>query len=348
MCLASAAFASPGPLPGTENIPKLMADSTLVCKGEVVDAPTPTFVPSSAGMTRLTATANVRPDRCFKGAPQGSLVPVLFDGFVSGIDSSFVLRNGDYRLFFLKPHDGKYVVVDEWFGTLPVSRELGPAPESVDGMYLLELDLKAGLQDSNPERRLDSIRMLGNMKRLHSTTELKQLLDRSDLLLNTYVWQALLRLKDYSVLPAVADFFDSQPEPPHELLLPRDRLFQMQFELAYEMGSIRDPNTLPFLEKFAVAGKATGLRMDALQALRTIDSRHSAPAFLKALDDSNADNAFSAMQGLLSLAGDGPIDWVPSWKRFDEAPQFYAAKCREWWQAEGQSKAASRATVQPF
>lgn len=348
MCLGSGAFAFPGPLPGTEDIPKMMAASALVCKGQVVEAPTPTFVPSSAGISHLTETANVRPDRCFKGSLNGSLIPVLFDGFVSGVDPSFVLRKGDYRLFFLKPQNGEYAVVDLWFGALSVSRELGSVPGSSDGMYALELDLKAGLRDSNQERVLDSIRMLGNMKHIHSTSELTQLLDHSDLLVKTYVWQALLRLKDYSVLPAVSEFFNSQPEPPHELLLPRDRLFQMQYELANEIGAIRDPSTLPFLERFAVNGKACDLRMNGLQALRTIDSPHSAAAFLKALGDSNSDNAFSAMQGLLSLAGGGPIDWVPTWKQFNEAPEFYAAKCREWWQTEGQKKALSNATAQPF
>jgi hypothetical protein len=38
-------------------------------------------------------------------------------------------------------------------------RNLGSVPENSDGIYLLELDLKAGLQDSTPERVLDSIRM---------------------------------------------------------------------------------------------------------------------------------------------------------------------------------------------
>jgi HEAT repeat protein len=76
--------------------------------------------------------------------------------------------------------------------------------------------------------------------------------------------------------------------------------------------------------------------MNALEALRAIGSQHSAAALLKALNDPKSDNAFSAMQGLLSLAGGGPIGWVPTWKQFDEAPQFYAAKCREWWQTEGQ------------
>jgi hypothetical protein len=316
-----------------------MAESVLVCKGRVVEAPTPTLAPSPAGMTWLTAT--VRPDRCFKGAPGGSAIPVLFDGFVSASGGkSFILREGDYRLFFLKAENGKYAVVDVWCGALTVSHELGPTRESNDGMYLLELDLEAGLQDSDPERVLDSIRMLGNMKHLHSTFELTQLLDRSDLLAKTYIWQALLRLKDYSVLPAVSKFFDSQPEPPQELHLPRDRLFQMQHELANEIGFIRDASTLRFLERLAVTGKAYGLRGNALQALRAIGSSDSTAAFLKALDDSNSDNAFSAMQGLLSLRGGGPIDWVPTWDQFDKTPQFYAARCREWWKTEGQQGAA--------
>jgi HEAT repeat protein len=209
-------------------------------------------------------------------------------------------------------------------------------------MYLLELDLKAGLADSDSERALDSIRMLGNMKHLNSTAELRKLLDSPDLLVKSYVWQALFRLKDYSVLPAVAQFFEMQPEPPEYLFLPRDRLFAMQFELQREIMGIQDPSTLPYLENFAATARDHRLRASALQALRSIDSPHSAAAFLKELDDPNPDNGFSAMQGLLSLAGGGAIEWVPTWKQFDEAPQFYAGECREWWNAEGKHKAAAR------
>ena len=347
------AYAGARPFPGTEDIPDLMARATLVCKGEVDAAPTPRFVPSAEGMPGMTAVAFVRPDRCFKGDPHDSSIPVLFDGFVSGVDSSsFVLRKGDYRLFFLKPHDRSYEVVDTWFGALPVSCKLSSLSTGNDGMYLLELDLKAGLRDADHNRVLDSIRMLGNMKRLRSTRELKELAQNApELLVKTYVWQALLRLKDYSVLPALAAFFASQPEPPHELLLPRDRQLEMYYELTREIAGMRDPSTLPFLERFAVTGKGSELRVQALQAMRMIESPHSAAAFLTALDDTNPDNAFSAMQGLLSLAGGSSIDWVPTWKQFDEAPQFYAAKCREWWRAEGQTKAAARSessVTRPF
>jgi len=342
--IGSSAFAYPRPPSGAENIPALMAESTLVCKGEVVEAPTPTFVRSSAALARMTATAEVHPDRCFKGTPPGSTIPVLFDRFLPAAGGpAFVLRKGDYRVFFLKPQNKQYAIVNEWFGALPASRELGPVPESADSMLLLELDLKAGLRDSDSERVLDSIRMLGNMKKLNSTAELRKLLDSPDLLVKTYVWQALLRLKDYSVLPAVADFFNSQPEPPHELFLPRDRLFQMYYELEREIEGIRDPSTLPYLERFAVSHVDYRLRDSALQALRAIGSAHSAATFLKELDDPNPDNAFAAMHGLLRLAGGGPIDWVPTWKQFDETPQFYAGKCREWWNADGKQKAAARA-----
>jgi hypothetical protein len=89
--------------------------------------------------------------------------------------------------------------------------------------------------------------------------------------------------------------------------------------------------------------------MNAIQALRAIGSPHSAPAFLKALGDAKPDNGFFAMRGLLSLAGPGRTDWVPTWKQFDEAPALYAAKCREWWRTEGQQMMLSKGdSARPF
>ena len=77
MWLTSGAFAFPRPLRGTEDIPKMMAASALVCKGEVVEAPARRLSPSLAGVSHLTETANVHPDRCFKGSPNGSSIPVV-------------------------------------------------------------------------------------------------------------------------------------------------------------------------------------------------------------------------------------------------------------------------------
>ena len=335
--LCSHALAYPGPLRGTENIPKLMADSTLVCKGEVVEAAEVTVV-SDPRPPHRTATAIVHVDRCFKGErPASELVPVLFDNILPpGGGPYVVLRKGDYRLFFLKPEESKYVLTDDWFGQLSISRQLGNPPlGNTDPMHQLEVDLKAGLNDPDHERVLDSIRMLGNMRHLQSKEELVSLLDSQDQLVRTYVFEAMLRLHDYSVLPAVEQWLTAQPQPPPSLILPRDALFEMQGRLAGEISMIRDPATLPILLRL-LRLPSPFARQAILQAVRAINSPQSAPSLLKMLDDPYADNAFIAMQALIELAGGGAIDWVPPLPVFRENPSYYAARCRVWWQAERQ------------
>ncbi len=337
--LSPLAFAYLGPIPGTENIPKLIADSTLVCKGEVVEAPEAT-VSSDPQPPHRTATALVHVDRCFKGErPAGGLVLVLFDNILPPFAGPYVVvRKGDYRLFFLKPEETKYALVDDWFGQLSISRQLGtPALGDPDPMHQLEVDLKTGLTDPDRDRVLDSIRMLGNMRHLQSKTELIALLDSPDPLLRTYVLEAMLRLHDYSVLPAVEQWLVLQPQPPPYLIMPRDALFEMQGRLAGEISFIRDPATLPILLRLLQLPSPFA-RQAILQAVRAINSPQSAPSLLKMLDDPYADNAFIAMQALIELAGGGPIDWVPPLPVFRENPNYYAARCREWWREEHQPK----------
>lgn len=336
--LSSLAFAYPGPLSGTENIPKLMADSTLVCKGEVVEAPQVT-TSSDPRPPHRTAIALAHMDRCFKGErPASEVVQVLFDSILPpGGGPYVVLRTGDYRLFFLKTEGNKHILVDDWFGQLRVSRQLGAVLlEDNDPMHRLELDLKAGLGDSDHDRVLDSIRMLGNMRHLQSKAELIPLLDSPDPLIRTYAFEAMLRLQDYSVLPAVEQWLAAQPQPPPSLFMPRDTLFEMQFRLALAISTIRDPTTLPVLLRLLRHPNSI-IRQEALDAVRAINSPQSAPSLLEMLDDPDADNAFSAMQALFELGGDhaaGSLDWVPPLPVFRANPGLYAARCRVWWQGE--------------
>jgi hypothetical protein len=337
VAFCSGALGYPRPPRGVENIPKLMADSALVCKGEVVEAAEVTVV-SDPGPPHRTATAIVHVDRCFKGErPANQVVPVLFDNILPpGGGPYVVLREGDYSLFFLKPEKDRYVLVDDWFGQLSISRQLGATPfVDTDPMHRLEVDLKAGLNDHDHERVLDSIRMLGNMRHLRSEKELVSLLDSQDPLVRTYVFEAMLRMHDYSVLPAVEQWLMAQPQPPASLILPRDALFEMQGRLVGEISMIRDPSTLPILLRLLRLPSPVA-RQGILQAVRSINSPQGAPSLLKMLDDSYADDAFIAMQALIELAGGGVIDWVPTLPAFRENPTYYAARCREWWQAEHQ------------
>jgi HEAT repeat protein len=262
---------------------------------------------------------------------------VLFDNILPpGGGPYVVLRKGDYRLFFLKPEEDRYVLVDDWFGQLSISRQLGATLlGDTDPMHRLEVDLKAGLSDRDHERALASIRMQGNMRHLQSKEEIISLLDSQDPLARTYAFEAMLRLHDYSVLPAVEQWLTAQPQPPPSLILPRDALFEMQFRLAREISTIRDPATLPILHRLLRLHSPI-MRQEVLLAVRAINSPQSAPTLLRMLDDPYADNAFAAMQALIELAGGGAIDWVPQLPMFRENPSYYAARCREWWERETQ------------
>jgi hypothetical protein len=336
-------FAGPRPTSGTENIPELMTDSTLVCKGEVVEAPETIAAPNPP-TPRRTATAVVHVDRCFKGErPASEMVPVLFDNILPGGGTSLgrmyaVLRKGDYCLYFLKPEGDKYVLVDDWFGKLSISRHLASdSAEDSDPMHQLESDLKAGLTDPERDRVLDSIRMLGNMRHLQSKSVLISLLDSPDALVRTYVYEAMLRLHDYSDLPAVERWLMAQPSPPAALFLPRDSLFLMQYKLVSEISAIRDPSYLRTMDGL-LRLPSPNMRRDILQGIRSIHSLQSAPTFLRMLDDPDTDIGFIAMQALFELAGGGPIDWVPSFEQFRDNRTYYAATCREWWQANHSQK----------
>jgi hypothetical protein len=333
--ICSHASGYPRPIPGTENIPKLMADSTLVCKGEVVrtDEVKPSVAPSPYNAAVI---AIVHMDRCFKGeTPADYMVSILFDDTPPPTGGRYTAPpNGDYRLFFLKLESGKYKIADAWFGELTISRLLGNIPPAnTDPMHQLELDLKAGLHDCKPEFVLDSIRMLGNMRHLESTSELIALSDSPDPLVQTYAYEAMLRLHDYSVLPAVAHWLEIQPRMPHELFLPRDALFEMQDRLAIELSQIRDPATLTALFGLLQLSNPF-VRSEVLQAVRAIHSPQSADALLRMLDDPDPDNGFSAMQGLIEISNRKGIDWVPPWPVFNANQKYYAAKCREWWESE--------------
>jgi hypothetical protein len=263
-----------------------------------------------------------------------------------------VLHKGDYYLFFLQDREGKYFPFDKFFSLLDISRLQGPVVHGVtDPMRLLEIDLKAGLKDANGDRVLDSIRMLGNLRHLQSTRELKQLLHSQYGLIRVYAYEALLNLGDYSVLNAVRKFLATKPEAPGSIYMPQDRLLAMQIRLASQIGNIKDPELLPELEKFLLSPNRF-TRAQALQAVRAINSPHSAPLFYKLLDDTDVDNRFGAMQGLLTIAGGGPIPWVPTWDEFRRSPDVYVAKCKEWWDTEGKYKAfyqtATKSKSYPF
>jgi HEAT repeat protein len=122
---------------------------------------------------------------------------------------------------------------------------------------------------------LDSIRMLGNIHHLQSEAELIPLLDSQDMLVRTYVYEALLRLQNYSVLPAAEDWLLAQPAPPDAVLLPLEgSLLRMQYRLVCEIAAVRDPAYAPAMERLLDLPRKD-MREEIVQGLRAIASQQA-------------------------------------------------------------------------
>lgn len=328
-------------------IPELVSKSSFVCKGEVTWSPE---VRSIAGpLPRKTGVTEVRIDRCFKGKVE-TPIRVASDeyrpsGGWAGAAHIFTPEKGEYLLLFLRKKDPQlYELVDSDRGALPVSKQTNTTAESGDTLSDLENDLKAGLNDSDAEMVLKSICWLGHLRHLQSTKDLRSLLHDADPIERTYLWEALLRVGDLSVIRDVADYLEQHPPVRRPLFLPRDRLLHMNGRVFTAFCDLRDAAVIPYLEGFTNSPDAH-VRARALESLRAIGSLASAPTFLRALDDHHEDIDFIAMQSLIALAGGGAIEWVPRFEDFSAAPDFYAAECLEWWRTEGEAKARARAAA---
>jgi hypothetical protein len=326
-------------------IPELASKSSLVCKGEVIAAPVTKTYNGAGALPRHTGTATVAIDRCFKGNAEG-LVRVLADEYLPGWGGGghiFTPETGEYLLLFLTRRNKAFELANDNSGALPVSRLTSPAPLVDNVLVNLENDLKAGLSDNDPEMVLKQVLWLGCMGHLHSTEELHTLLVGADLLERAYLWEALLKLADISVLADAATDLQLNPPILRPFFLPRDRLLNMRFRVFRAVCNVRNPRAVPYLEHFTESPDPE-TRLFALMGLRAIGSLKSAPTFLRELDDHQQDMDFIAMQALIELAGGGQLDWYAG--RFFTNPSYYAAMCRQWWRTAGEAKARVIAALQ--
>ncbi len=145
-----------GGLEGLEDIPAMLSAATYVCKGQVIEAPETTF--SRDETARMTGTAYVRIDRCFKGDLTGKTIGVQVDNVLDAAGGgwhAFRLRSGEYYLLFLNPWNDHYIPANQFYGALPVSRKSAAEIANSDPKVQLESDLKAGLQDEDEEAVLN-------------------------------------------------------------------------------------------------------------------------------------------------------------------------------------------------
>ena len=346
--VSTAAISSAGIVPrlneDSVRIPELVNKSSLICKGEVTSAPSLKSV--DGPLPRMTGIATIRVDRCFKGRFENQILVAADEyypaGGLSGGGHLFAAKVGEYLLVFLKEHGAIHELADENRGALPVSRRTSSLEQTGNPRADLENDFEAGLSDADQEMVLKSICWLGRLQHLRSTRALHALLPHTDALTRTYVWESLLLVGDLSVIGEVAKSLQEDPPVRHGFFLPADHLPYMRQRLYFAFCGLREPAVIPYLEHFADFSNAR-IRVEAIQALRSIGSLRSAPVFLRALDDHREDIDFIAMQSLFELAGEGPSDFGPAYANSAPHPHIQPAKCRQWWKEIGEAKARARA-----
>jgi hypothetical protein len=322
---------------GGEYLPKLVRESTLVCKGEVTKVFPLRFAPNPG---YLNTPAAVHIERCFKGQAPSAEIAVLYDGILpsagwAGGILPLILERGDFALFFLEPRGEQFAPVNINYGVQSVSRLAAATDKSiVDPLQLIERELIVGLKDSNRELALANIRLLGYMEHLQSTAELKSLANSKDLLVSAYALEALMRLGDYSSFNRVAKFFAGQPQSLEFRMDTAARTWRMQGRLAAQIGRVRDPRFLPQLEEWMFSPKPF-LKDNAINAVRRIASPHSESALLRLLDDPDPGFRFDAAMGLIEIIGGGPGIPVFGWEDFQSEPIKTSARVRQWWQTSG-------------
>ncbi len=331
-CLIRFHTASAGPVPlrGSEDIPNLVGRSTVVCKGRVVQlVKVGEHVHKVAEKTIVSEKiiARLKVDRFYKGHPDGNSVNIKSDRPCVPYPCYVSIDEDDYGLFFLEPENGEYVLADQYFGKLPAPRYVPPSlPETTDPLALLEYDLKATLSETNRAEVLPAVQLLGSLRKVDSTEELKRLVPTGDKEIEGSVYLALMKVGDYTLMEQAATFLESVFEDPG--------LQSLQVQLGLAIWNIRDEAALPALHKLARSNKLS-VRQAAMQALRNIESPRSVPILVSRLEDTDQDVRYLAVSALERTI---THNVGPTKDYFRENEQKYLTQWKNWWSTEGKKE----------
>jgi hypothetical protein len=251
---ASFAFALPSPVlavmrsaPGAVEVNKLMALSSLACKGRV------TRVVLEGERREHTAASEViwqlfrvtiKADRCYKGTATGNELVVAVADTLGSLSFNLTFQAGEYVLVFVTLVDGRYVLTDPYLGKMLVSDVAVTPPPGVgtDSLLSLGADLKAALKDKDREIVIVALRLLAGMKEVRSTRELKDLLPTTDRRVEGLVYLGLIKQGDYTLLGEAGRFVESET---------REGAWSIdQILVATAIGAIVDSGPLPTLHEF--------------------------------------------------------------------------------------------------
>ena len=249
------------------------------------------------------------------------------------------LNKNDYGLFFLRASGSEFVLVDEQYGMLTVSRWQDDS-QGLDPFVAIERDFKRAIQNDSGRQLIENVLLLGSLRQPIDTAELRALLPTNDETLESAIHLALLKLHDYSELQAAGKLVETVPES-RNFFLPKQEAAYLRSQIGSEIMRIEDPRQLSILQAFTLSSNYW-LRQNAAYALRHLHDFSNVRYLIRLIEDPSEETRIQAMRGLQELLRPGPegYGWVPPTPLTGGkvTEQAVIARWRAWWQAEGESR----------
>ena len=330
LAIPTAALACVGSTePGFE---RMIKDSTLIVRGEVLR--------ESGDKQWIRGEkqheSDVLVERAYKDTPS-NIIRVSWKEYVTCPRAH--LNKNDYGLFFLRASGSEFVLVNEQYGMLTVSRWQDDS-QGLDPFVAIERDFKRAIQNDSGRQLIEDVLLLGGLRRPIDTAELHALLPTKDEILESAIHLALLKLHDYSELQAAGKLVETVPES-RNFFLPKQEAASLRSKIGGEIMLIEDPSQLSILQAFTLSSNYW-LRQNATYALRVLHDFSNVRYLIRLIEDPSEETRNQAMRALQELIRPGPdgYGWLPPTPRTggEATEQAVIARWKAWWQAEGESR----------
>jgi hypothetical protein len=313
LSLAAPSVCEVVPTPGTQLVGPLFREADIVCSGVVVSTDINSSGISESGQTRL---AHIRPEVLFKpDKTDNETLVVEYEGDL--------LWKGENALLFLKQNgeaNHRYRLVDHSIGATSFEGVVGTG--SGRGIVRLQASLASILRTSDATDQFSALRILQGMENLAPET------------MSTLILLSRSSDADVALSAIAAMLSDERPEEVERLRTYLEGYSEKAEPVALlsigtKLGQITDQRFIVTLEALADS-RFLSIRYGALDALRKMRKRESAPALIKRLDDSDVNVRYVALITLVEIF-EKTGDYAPNMAIFEENPHYYTDLWKSWW-----------------
>jgi hypothetical protein len=274
--------------------------------------------------------ATIRIDDLYKGNLSGDRIISVEFTTKTPVDSPGAgLSPGEHALLFLKEKDDRtFVFADKQFGAVRFSSV--PAEPGSDGLAKFEAAMTSVFVNGETTDREYAADLLLSLDRLAPSciAKITPAAMAADPTLAQYAIALLIKRDNAQGLEQLKRYIAQNRIDTTEVSTTSARM-----AVSGELSSVRDGRYLKDVEELSFADNIE-IRMGAVQALRNMETRAAAPAFVKHLDDPDKNIRYSALMALAIMYGK-TVPQVPNWPEFDQRPDYYTGLWKAWAQQTG-------------